>query len=326
MSLSVRQYRADDAACWDRFCEDSLQSTLLHTRRFLSYHRDRFVDRSLLIEEEGRLIGLFPAALKPGDESSVISHPGITYGGILHQGGLRGTRMVTALTKVCQYLRAIGHARLLYKAVPFFYHRAPAQDDLYALFRLGATRSRCDLSCIVDLHYRLPVSERRRRCLKKATKAGVEIVEGRQYFAGLWNVLAANLAAKHGARPVHSLDEMLLLAERFPDHIRCICAQRAGEIEAGVVLFVTATTHHAQYIGASAAGYHVSALDRVFEHCMEIAWREGRRWFDFGISNEDQGMVLNDGLYKFKTEFGGSGAVHEFYELNLDMGETNVSM
>ena len=38
---------------------------------------------------------------------------------------------------------------------------------------------------------------------------------------------------------------------------------------------------------------------------------------DFGTSNENSGMYLNDGLYKYKTEFGGGGVVHEYFEFCL---------
>ncbi len=321
MSLSVRPYCATDANAWDDFCAVALQSTLLHTRRFLSYHGNRFTDLSLIIEDEDKCVGLFPAAINPGDATCVVSHPGITYGGVLHQGSLRGERMVAALAEICRHYRAQGHEKLTYKAVPSFYHRAPAQDDLYALFRLGAVRCRCDLSCTIDLQHRLSVSERRRRGLKKARKTGVEIIEGRQYLPALWEVLTENLARKHGVNPVHNLEEIVLLADEFPDYIRCVCARKDARVIAGVLVFITPTAHHAQYIASSDQGYEASALDLLFEFSIETAGNQGSRWFDFGISNENQGMVLNDGLYRFKSEFGGCGAVHEFYELNLKMGE-----
>ncbi len=321
MSLSVRPYCTTDADAWDDFCAGALQSTLLHTRRFLSYHGDRFADRSLIIEDEDKCVGLFPAALNFGDATCVVSHPGITYGGVLHQGGLRGERMVAALAEICRHYRAQGQEKLTYKVVPSFYHRAPAQDDLYALCRLGAVRRRCDLSCTIDLQHRLSVSERRRRGLKKARKTGVEIVEGRQHLSALWEVLTENLARKYGVNPVHSLEEIVLLAGRFPDHIRCVCARLDGRVIAGVLLFITPTAQHAQYIASSDKGYEASALDLLFEYSIETAGDQGIRWFDFGISNENQGMALNDGLYRFKSEFGGGGAVHEFYELNLNTGE-----
>jgi Acetyltransferase (GNAT) domain len=319
MSLSVRPFGTTDAYAWDDFCAEALQSTLLHTRRFLSYHGNRFTDRSLIIEDNDKCVGLFPAALNPGDATCVVSHPGITYGGVLHQGSLRGERMVEALAEICRHYRAQGQEKLTYKAVPSFYHRAPAQDDLYALFRLGAVRCRCDLSSTIDLQHRLPLSERRRRSLKKARKTGVEVVQGSQHLPALWAVLTENLARKHGVQPVHSLEEIVLLAGRFPDHIRCVCARLDGRVIAGVLMFVTPTAHHAQYIASSDKGYEVSALDLLFEYSIETAGDLGSSWFDFGISNENQGMVLNDGLHRFKSEFGGGGAVHEFYELNLNM-------
>jgi Acetyltransferase (GNAT) domain len=321
VSLSVRPYGMADADLWNDFCAEALQSTLLHTRCFLSYHGDRFADRSLIIEDEDKCVGLFPAALNPGDATCVVSHPGITYGGVLHHGSLRGERMVAALAEICRHYRVNGQVKLTYKAVPSFYHRAPAQDDLYALFRLGAVRSRCDLSSTIDLQHRLSVSERRRRGLKKANKAVVEVVVGNQHLPALWGVLAENLANKHGVKPVHNLEEIVLLTGRFPNHIRCVCARLDGRVIAGVLLFITPTAHHAQYIASSDKGYEVSALDLLFEYCIKTAGDQGSRWFDFGISNEYQGMVLNDGLYRFKSEFGGGGAVHEFYELNLNMGE-----
>jgi hypothetical protein len=317
MSLAVRPYSENDAVAWDAFCNESLQGTLLHTRCFLSYHGKRFVDSSLIIEVDGKCVGLFPAALSPSDTAVVVSHPGVTYGGVIHHGILRGDRMIEALSVIKLYYSSRGLVKLLYKAVPAIYHQAPAQDDLYALFRLAAKRIRCDLSSTIDLQHRLPVSERRRRSLKKAVKAGVEIVEGSQYLSALWDVLFDNLERKHGLLPVHNLEEIKLLAERFPENIRCVCGEVNGKIEAGTILFITSTTYHAQYIASSETGYDVSALDAVFDYCIQAAQQNKKRWFDFGISTEDSGLILNDGLYRYKSEFGAGGTMHEFYEMDL---------
>lgn len=317
MNISIRPFDVEDAAAWDSFCDESYQATLLHTRRFLSYHGERFTDRSLILEEDGKWLGLFPAALSLHESTCIVSHPGITYGGILHRGRLQGGKMIAAIEAIMRHYAKQGLGKLLYKAVPAFYHRVPAQDDLYALFRLGARRIRCDLSSTIDLHARRVVSQRRKRSLKKAISAGVSIIEGRQHLADLWRILADNLASKHGVAPVHTLAEIELLVERFPLNIKCVCGVLDDEVVAGTLLFITSTTCHAQYIASSGAGYDVSALDAIFEHCIELARHEGARWFDFGISTESDGAVLNDGLYGFKSEFGGGGTVHEFFELDL---------
>lgn len=317
MNLGLRSFEPSDAEEWDTFCEATHQATFLHTRRFLGYHGDRFQDQSLILEEDGRWVGLFPAALHPNDALCVVSHPGITYGGLLHSGGLRGEQMIMALSAIQRHYAALGYAKLNYKVVPSFYHQAPTQDDLYALFRLGASRTRCDLSSTIDLLRRLRVSERRRRSLKKALKMGVQVCEGQEYLPALWQVVADNLARKHETSPVHSLAEMSLLIDRFPENIRCVCGLLNDVVVAGVLLFSTPLVDHAQYIASSESGYETSALDAVFEHCIVSATTVGKRWFDFGISTENAGMLLNDSLYRFKSEFGGGGFVHEFYELDL---------
>ena len=59
------------------------------------------------------------------------------------------------------------------------------------------------------------------------------------------------------------------------------------------------------------------ALDAIFEAAIQKAILAEARYFDFGTSNEDGGKVLNSGLYQFKSEFGGGGVAHEFYQLNI---------
>ena len=316
MNLTVRQFEERDSVEWDRFCGESLQGTFLHTRRFLSYHGERFDDRSLIVEQDGRWAGIFPAA-RTGQASMIISHPGITYGGVLHRGVLFGSRMIAALEAIVLYYAEMGFQRLLYKAVPVFYHRVAAQDDLYALFRLGAMRTRCDLSSTIDLMNQRIMTERRRRGERRAVKAGVVVVEGREWLRAFWGVLESNLERRYQTRPVHSIDEIEILADRFPAEIRCLCALREDRLIAGTLLFLTTTTVHAQYIAATEEGLQLSALDALFVQAISATRQDVHRWFDFGTSNEQGGQVLNDGLYTFKTEFGGGGAVYETYELDL---------
>ncbi|WP_163833044.1 GNAT family N-acetyltransferase [Spartinivicinus ruber] len=317
MTVTVYPFLEEDSQQWDEFSEQADQSTFLHTRRFLNYHGGRFVDRSLLIKEDGKLLGLFPAAEHPQQCKQVTSHPGITYGGVLHSGALRGEKIKDAIVAISRYFNTLGYESLIYKAVPTFYHSRPAQDDLYAMFRLGALRIRCDLSSAIDLSIKVPVSSRRRRGLKKSRNAGVSIVSGVEYLPALWEVLSENLIRKHGVTPVHSLNEITLLMKRFPNNIHCLCGVLSNQVVAGIIIFSTTVADHAQYIASSEKGYEVSALDMVFDHCIMQARESKKHWFDFGVSTEDNGAKLNEGLYRFKTEFGAGGFVHEFYEIEL---------
>src|SRR5438093_319750 len=127
--MRVRFFQSGEEAAWDAFCAVSYNATFLHTRRFLSYHGDRFQDRSLVFEDEHRWVGVLPAAAHPASAGTVSSHPGITYGGIVHDGALRGEAMIAALREAARVYAEAGLASLQYKATPHIYHAAPAQDD-----------------------------------------------------------------------------------------------------------------------------------------------------------------------------------------------------
>jgi len=314
----IQPYDDSHAEMWDGFIVDSASGTILHTRNFLSYHQNRFDDRSLIVfDEKQKILAVLPAAMSPADKSVVVTHPGASFGGIVGSEKCRGETMQDVLSGIGKFYRDQKIERLLYKAVPFIYHRMPMQDDLYALFRMKAVRYRCDISAVVDLDNRGRIGSRRMRGFKKAIKAGLRIESGAQYAAPLWDVLFTNLQNKHGVKPVHSLEEITLLLKRFPKNIQIVVVLFNEQVEAGVVLFHSRMVSHAQYIASSERGKACNALDFIFEHCIDDAQQRGERYFDFGISNEDEGRRLNEGLYSFKCEYGAGGAVHEFYELDL---------
>ena len=317
--LSAEEFEHSLAAEWDELVGRAPMGHMLHTRAFLSYHGDRFEDASLALRDDrGRLVGVLPAARDGAD--LVASHPGATFGGIVHDGSLGGAAMVDAMALVADRYATHGFRRMRYAPVPLMYHSQPSQDDVYALFRLGARRVRCNLSCAVDLAAGATRSSRRRRGLSKARREAVEVIEGNELVEELWPVVERNLAERHGARPVHGVEEMRLLVDRFPGHIAVVLARRGDEAVAGVVLFDTPRVSHAQYIASSPVGREVAALDAVFDHCLMRAAERGMRFFDFGSSTHEGGHTLNASLYRFKSEFGGGGVAYEHYELDLSAG------
>lgn len=317
--ITLVPYTEADSDIWDEYIVTAPMVTLLHTRRYLAYHADRFQDVSLLIKDEkDNIVGLFLAALDPSDSSRVVSHPGITYGGLLHQGNLRGEKMIDSWKLIKQYYASQGLKQLIYKAIPFIYFQTPAFDDLYALFRLGAVRYRCDLSCAIDLEHRLQPSRRRQRGLKKAQQKNVVIKENFEFISFFWGILTENLIEKHNLNPVHRIQEILHLQALFPTNIKLIVALVQDKVEAGVILFDTPNVSHAQYIGSSIVGHEVSALEAIFEFCISKSSEQKKRYFNFGISTEQEGQHLNHGLYQFKSEFGGGGIIQEFYQLHLN--------
>ncbi len=317
MSFEITPFSTAEHELWDAIVSRSINGTLLHSRKFLNYHGKRFEDMSVFVTFKTEVVGVFPAARSPADSQTVVSHPGLTYGGIVHDGLISGDRMLEVMDKLSIYFHEKNFRRLVYKAIPNIYPIAPAQDDSYALWRFGAARIRCDLAVVIDLAHRLKPSQRRIRSLKKA-RAAVNIRRDIPTFDEFWSILSANLSRKHGAVPVHNLEEISLLSHRFPTEIELYGAFKNDVLVAGVLLFKTARVWHAQYIASSEQGYELAALDAVFDEIVSDAQNASVRYFDFGTCNEKDGHVLNDGLYRFKAEFGGLGVTYEQYQLELE--------
>jgi Acetyltransferase (GNAT) domain len=311
-------YRHQDAPEWDAFVAASFNGTFLHTRRYMSHHRDRFVDRSLLFRDsDGKLLGLLPAALDPSDHEHVLSHPGLTYGGLIRGQRLAGTAVIDALRVALAYFADIGLQRFTYKAVPHIYHRVLAGDDLFALSELGALRTACELSTAIPLADRPKPSANRRRNVKRANAAGIEVVGGSAALGDYWQLLAAHLRERYGAKPVHSATELQELMDILPDQIRCVAALLEGDVVAGTVFYETDTVSHAQYIASNQRGRETCALDLVFARCIEDATDRGASWLDLGTSTARPASHLNESLHRWKVSFGGGGVVYETYRLDL---------
>lgn len=133
----------------------------------------------------------------------------------------------------------------------------------------------------------------------------------------LWAILERQLEERHGIRPVHTWDEICILRELFPDQISCMTGLSKGRVIAGLVLFHTPSVTRAQYSAADLEAREISALDLVFEIAITDSVHRGARYFDFGNSNENDGTVLNEGLYRYKIGLGAGGIIQGFYEVVL---------
>ena len=85
---------------------------------------------------------------------------------------------------------------------------------------------------------------------------------------------------------------------------------------AGVVMYYSRPVAHCQYIGASPRGKDSKALTLLFDYLIKESTQQGYRYFDFGISNEDHGRYLNEGLVRQKCRLGGRGIAYHVLEVN----------
>ena len=315
-TVEVVPYRDDMADTWNAFVAASKNGTFLLHRDYMDYHADRFVDCSLLFYKRGELIAVLPANYK-AEEATVYSHGGLTYGGLVLSERITVADTMQVMACAVEWMKLmLGAKEWIYKPIPHIYHRAPAEEDLYALFRQEAALVARGVSAAIAYDNALPMQELRRRGVKKAAANNV-VYEECSALSEFWGILEEVLAGRHDCRPVHTVEEMERLKCAFPHNIRLFVAKAEGRIVAGTLIYETEQVAHAQYIAASAEGRAMGALDGLFCHLITEVFAE-KRYFDFGISTEQGGRYLNEGLAFQKEGFGARAVVYDAYKLKIE--------
>jgi hypothetical protein len=225
----------------------------------------------------------------------------------------------TLMLEVFDHLRLYcvnhGIGELIYKTIPHLYCRLPSDEDRYALYVNGGEVIARQLITAIDQRARLPFAHGRVYGIKKASKAGVQI-NASDDLARYWAILGEVLQTRHQADPVHTLSEISLLRERFPDNIRLYAASIGSDIVAGVLMYVSDQVARTQYIAANEQAKRLGALDLLLDHLINKEYAE-KRYFDFGSSYYPGGAQLNFGLIKHKEAFGGRAFVSDTYRLRI---------
>lgn len=309
--LSVRRYRSSEQRAWDEFVARSKNGLFLFYRDYLEYHAARFADFSLMFYEGEKIVGIMPANL---DGRTLRSHGGLTFGGVISDSRMTTIRMIAVFDALMKYAAQCGITTLVYKVIPHIYHTIPAQEDLYALFLLNGTLVRRDLSSAIKMDSRLPLSKGKKYGITKAKKAGLQVRQTTDFAT--YMILLKEVIRQHGTTPTHSLDEMTLLANRFPQNIKLFAAYDGNAMHAGVVIYEYGDVAHTQYMASNVTGKEHGALDLIINYLVEKCYT-GFKYLSFGISTEQQGRYLNPGLIAQKEMFGARAVVHDFYELSV---------
>lgn len=319
--MIIKRYDSEDAPRWDKFVEDSKNGTFLFIRNYMDYHSDRFTDHSLLFfDNKKKLRALLPANETDNGEKELFSHQGLTYGGFILNNDTRTEEVLTLFEETITYLKDKGFCRWHYKQMPTIYHRCPAQEDEYALWRNHATIESCLISSTIQLtnQGQAPETERRRkRGMCKALENGYQIIDSDRLEL-FWPIMEKNLMQKYAVSPVHTLAEMKLLQSRFPNLIRCYLAVKDGTPQAGVIAYLAnQETVHIQYGHATEIGKKEGALDLMYLTLADRFRRMGYHYMDFGNSNEEGGKVLNTNLIAQKEGFGARGVAYKTYCIEI---------
>lgn len=315
MSVTIERYRDEFKAEWDAFVKNAKNATFILERDYMDYHSDRFTDCSLMFYKKESLIAVLPANIDK-KQNTLQSHGGLTYGGLIMHNDTKCSDVIDIFASMADYMRdTLNVDKLHYKAVPYIYCSRPSDEPLYALFRMRATLLSRTVSTTIETACSNKMGQQRKRGVKKAAKAGISCCESND-FGTFWGILEETLSSCHGCRPVHTVQEIEMLHQLFPDNIRLFTAMESSRILAGTVVYESKNVAHLQYIAASPDGKRCGALDALIMHLIDNIYND-KRYIDFGISTEQGGRVLNQGLIQQKEGFGGSAVVYDTYEIQV---------
>lgn len=292
----------------------SENGNFLFHRNFMEYHQDRFKDASvILLDEKDNILALFPANVR---EDIVYSHQGLTYGGIILKNRKHIREIIRYFYYIADYFKNQNIKQILYKVIPNYISQKPCDSEHFIMKMINAELIKVDTSFVVHLNENIELQERRKRSIKKAEKQNIEIITDNNFELFWKEILEPNLWERYKAKPVHTLQEILLLHQRFPQNILQANAYLNKKIVAGVTLFIFENTVHCQYISSIDEGRQSGAIDLLFYRLIQ-QYAQSKKFFSMGTSNND-GNDLNLGVSEYKESFDTKIYAHFHYLLNTN--------
>ena len=141
--LSVQRYDDKNIILWNKFNKKAKNHLFMFDRGYMDYHRDRFLDHSLIIFNDDEPVALFPACEMDGE---LRSHGGLTYGGFITDEKMKQHTMMDCIRAIKVYAEERSFKTIVYKTIPHIYHQQPAEEDRFALYATGARLTTVDAS------------------------------------------------------------------------------------------------------------------------------------------------------------------------------------
>ncbi len=310
-NYSVRLYTSEDYAIWNNFVGTAKNATFLFHRDFMEYHSDRFQDFSLLVFEEDKLVSILPAN-KAG--YTVFSHQGLTYGGFVFDDKIKLGQVIAITKNVLAFLHSLDITVFQVKLIPSIYTAYFSEEIEYVMFLANAKLIRRDCLSVIDLTKTFALTKTRNESIRRGQKNNLVIKEELK-FDLFWNeILIPNLGKKHNSKPVHTIEEISNLQQKFPKNIRHFNVYDNDKIVAGTTVFITDTVAHPQYISGNEQKNELGSLDFLYCHLIFDVFKD-KNFFDFGISHEQNGKKINEGLLFWKESFGAKTTIQNFYDV-----------
>lgn len=313
--IFIKRYTEEQKEEWNQFNASAKNTLFMFDRNYMDYHKNRFWDHSLMFYQDDELIAILPMSEK---DTVLTSHGGLTYGGFIVGTKMKQHIMNECMEELILYAKENGYREINYKTIPHIYHQQPAEEDRYALFLYDAQMVKVESSTVVNLEAPLKMPKGRKAQISRAKREGCIVEEKTDYDSFVQFIALENqvLSEHHNTKAVHTAEEINLLHDNFPNNIHLYATMKEDIMIAGTIVFEYGQVIHTQYMAANEEARRIGALDFAVSTVIE-KYRSNKKWLDFGISTENGGRTLNEGLIAQKEGFGGRTNVYEMWRLKL---------
>ncbi len=312
MSFEIKKYNPKLESEWNKFISASQNATFLHNREYMDYHKHRFDDFSLMIYKKTNLLAVLPAH-KINDV--IFAHKGLTYADFLFHKKLKTAHKVEIMAASMKYLKQQGFKTMQIKIIPSIFHRNANEINSYIYTQMGARLILMKPFFMFDTQNPYKVNQSRQQSIDKLEKEPLSIDENGDLEA-FWKIVNKNLAVRHNTKPVHNIDEIKLLKNRFEENIRLYSISLSGKMLAGVLIFLINDSMHFQYIQATNDEKYRNAVDILTDFVIK-KYYDKVRYISFGSSDSTDNS-LQAGLVYWKESFGAKSVNQMFFEVDIE--------
>lgn len=320
--MQVAEYEKKYLEEWENFVSSSNNGTIFHSRKFLSYHSpDKFKDNSLIFLEDKKITALMSAAdIERDGKKTLWSHIGASYGGFVYKESLSVRQAFDLTESLIDYALQNKFERIVVTNVPLVYQNRYNQYIDFAFSKNGFEYTKREVTSVITLNVDEDnvmklLKPEARTSVRRAEKLGV-VVKKSNDFEEYYSILQNNLAMRHHVQPAHTLEELKMLKELYPQKIQLYGAYVEGKMVAGVVNFYcNDNVVLVFYISHNPEFQQYRAVNLLFYTIIKDAISRGLGFLDFGLFTVN--MDPNWGLGKFKESFGARGILRDTYFLDL---------
>jgi len=301
---------------WDNYIRESNNGTIFHLRKFLSYHRNRnFNDCSLIFNQKENIKAVFTGAII---DNCLYSHPGASFGGFVYNNiSFESSRKMIDL--LIEYAKKEKLAEIIIIPPPFIYYQLYNEAMEYCLYYKGFNIAEYYISSFVDLRENIDsqIHSRKKRYIKKIENQ--IIIKESNDLDSFYPILLDN-KSRHGIKPTHTLEELKILMNTFPNKITLLLSYYKNKVIGGALNFIT--NENTCILFYNMIDYQYKELQSAsLQIYASLKWAKGLKlhYLDIGVSQlyEEDNIIPHESLINFKEQFGAKAMIRKVMKLKL---------